>query len=357
MRCLQELCKQGILDSKTITSSDFCESRVLGKTHKLKFANASYISNCILENQTSKKLKKLRTDNGLEFCNKEFNDFCIKHGIATHRTCTETPLQNGLVERMNRIILDKVKCMLSESGLSKHFWAEATNTTVYLINRSPCSAINFQTLMHAWTGKKTNLSHLKPFGCIEYIHVNQGKLNPRAIKGIFIGYPNGVKGYKIWLVEEKKCVISRNVIFHENALFKTNLQELQVPPKFEKFQLDVQNHSDHTSQGSLDETSDQNENVQTTPQSSKTTGFETHTDEESTLRAIDRLFTTSQDQVLDAETTQETSDQGGVLSSYQLTWDRSRRAIRTPVRYAQANLIAYALTIGEEIQLEDPVTF
>ena len=110
--------------------------------------------------------------------------------------------------------------------------------------------------MHVWIGKKPNLSHLKPFGCLAYIHVNQGKLNPRALKGIFIGYSNGVKGYKIWLIEEKKCVISRNVIFHENTLFKTNLQELQIPPESEKFQLEVENHSNHTSQGPLHEISD-----------------------------------------------------------------------------------------------------
>ena len=177
---------------------------MLGKSHKLKFARASHTSNCILEyvhsdlwgssfvplslngyqyfmsiiddhsrrvwvyflkhrneafakfkewkimveNQTGRKLKRLRIDNGLEFCNREFNQFCAQNGISRHRTCTETPQQNGLAERMNRTILDKVRCMLSEFGLPKQFCAEATNTAVYLINRSPCSAINFQTPMN-----------------------------------------------------------------------------------------------------------------------------------------------------------------------------------------------------------------
>ena len=59
----------------------------------------------MVENQTGCKLKTLRTDNGLEFCNKEFNQFCTQNGITRHRTCTETPQQNGLAERMNRTIL------------------------------------------------------------------------------------------------------------------------------------------------------------------------------------------------------------------------------------------------------------
>ena len=116
---------------------------------------------------------------------------------------------------MNRTILDKVRCMLIESGLSKNFWAEATNTIVYLINRSPWSAIDFKTPMHVWNGTKPNLDHLKPFGCLAYIHTNQGKLNPRAMKEIFIGYHTSVKGYKVWLIDEKKCAISRNMVFHE----------------------------------------------------------------------------------------------------------------------------------------------
>ena len=181
MRGLQELCKQGILDSKLICSLDFCESCVLGKAHKLKFTKATHTSKSILEyvhsdlwgssyvplslngsqyfmsivddysrrvwvyflkhkneafakfkewkvlveNQTSCKIKNLRTDNGLQFCCKEFNDFCSKNGTTIHRTCSDTPQQNGLVERMNRIILDKVRCMLTESCLSKNvtLWA------------------------------------------------------------------------------------------------------------------------------------------------------------------------------------------------------------------------------------------
>ena len=49
LRDLQELCKQGMLDSKHISSLEFCESYVLGKSHKLKFATATHSTNCILE--------------------------------------------------------------------------------------------------------------------------------------------------------------------------------------------------------------------------------------------------------------------------------------------------------------------
>ena len=157
---------------------------------------------------------------------------------------------------MNRIILDTVRCMLTESGLSKRFWAEATNLAIYLINRSPSSALNFKTLMLVSTGTKPNLNYLKSFGSLAYIHSNQGKLNPRVIKEIFIGYLTGVKGYKIWLIDEKKCAISRNIVFHELTTLKTNLQD-QIPLKTDGFWFDVESTSGHHSQDLLDETDDQ----------------------------------------------------------------------------------------------------
>lgn len=107
----------------------------------------------LIENQTDKNIKVLRTDNGLEFCNFEFDGLCKLSGILRHRTVAHTPQQNGLAERMNRIILEKVRCMLLSSGLPKIFWGKAVKTASYLINRSPSSAIHFKTPEEMWSGK------------------------------------------------------------------------------------------------------------------------------------------------------------------------------------------------------------
>lgn len=97
----------------------------------------------MVEIQSERKLRKYRTDNALEFCNQKFDNFCKSEGVVRHRTCTYTPQQNGVAERLNRTIMNKVRGMLSESGLSQKFWAEAASTSVYLINISPSSAIDF----------------------------------------------------------------------------------------------------------------------------------------------------------------------------------------------------------------------
>ncbi|GKF29798.1 retrovirus-related pol polyprotein from transposon TNT 1-94, partial [Tanacetum coccineum] len=61
----------------------------------------------LVENQTGRTVKKLRMNNGLEFCNREFEQLCIKSEIFRHLTVSGMPQQNGVVEHMNRALMDK----------------------------------------------------------------------------------------------------------------------------------------------------------------------------------------------------------------------------------------------------------
>ena len=66
-------------------------------------------------------MKCLRIDNKLEFCSDEFNTLCKKEGIVRHHTICHTPQQNGVTERMNRTLMEKIRCMLSNAQLLKSF--------------------------------------------------------------------------------------------------------------------------------------------------------------------------------------------------------------------------------------------
>jgi hypothetical protein len=63
---------------------------------------------------------------------------------------------------------------------------------------------------------------LKVFGCTAYAHVDNGKLEPRGVKCIFLGYQSGVKSYKMWNPQSQKVVISSNIIFNESAMLPDN---------------------------------------------------------------------------------------------------------------------------------------
>ncbi|KAK9065390.1 hypothetical protein SSX86_016773 [Deinandra increscens subsp. villosa] len=194
----------------------------------------------LVENQTERKIKKLRTDNGLEFCNSEFNDFCKKHGIGRHLTIPGTPQQNGLAERMNRTLLERLRCMLDGAGMPKKFWAEAVSTTAFLINRSPSRVIENKTPMEIWVGTQPSYQDLRVFGSFCYAHISQGKLEPRAVKCIFLGYSENVKGYRVWRMDESrpKVFVSRNVVFQEHILYGQVLgsnKGKEVLPEVESF--------------------------------------------------------------------------------------------------------------------------
>jgi hypothetical protein len=81
--------------------------------------------------------------------------------------------------------------MLNEKNLPNYFWAKVVATAIYVMNPTPIATVHGMTPEEKFTGKKPNVSHLKVFGCIAYVHVPEektSKLNPKAEKCIFIGY-------------------------------------------------------------------------------------------------------------------------------------------------------------------------
>lgn len=88
----------------------------------------------LVEKSTGRFIKCLRTDNGTEFTSKEFDNYCKKDGIERHKTTIYTPQQNGVVERMNRTLLERARSMLSNAKLQQELWGEALLTTCYRVN-------------------------------------------------------------------------------------------------------------------------------------------------------------------------------------------------------------------------------
>ena len=142
----------------------------------------------------------------------------VRSGIAQQKTTPYTPQKNGVAERMNRTLMEKERSMLSGTGLGQEFWAKAVETACYLVNRSPSSALEDKTPHEVWTGKKPSLSHPRVFGCDAYVHVpkeKRTKLDNKSEMCIFIGYKEGLKGYKFWNPEIRKVVYNRDVVFRE----------------------------------------------------------------------------------------------------------------------------------------------
>ena len=174
-----------------------------------------------VELESGKRIKCLRTDNGGEYIDGDFLAFCKHEGIQRQFTVVDTPQQNGVAERMNRTLLERTRAMLRTARLPKSFWAEAVKTASYVINRSPSTAIDLRTPMEMWNGKPVNYSSLHVFGCPVYVMYKsqeRTKLDPKSRRCIFLGYADGVKGYRLWDPTAHKVIVSRDVIFAEEEL-------------------------------------------------------------------------------------------------------------------------------------------
>ena len=125
-----------------------------------------------VERETEKKIKCIRTDNGGEYIG-PFDAYCKQQGIRHQFTPSKTPQLNGLAERMNRTIVERVRCLLSSAKLRKHFWGEALMTAVYLINLSPSYPLQGDVPNRVWCDKGVSYDHLKVFGCKAFVHIPQ----------------------------------------------------------------------------------------------------------------------------------------------------------------------------------------
>ena len=75
----------------------------------------------LVENPTEKRNEVLRMDNGGELCRNEFEKLCKKCRILRNNTTPYTPNYNGVVERMNKTLIERARCMLSGVGIGREF--------------------------------------------------------------------------------------------------------------------------------------------------------------------------------------------------------------------------------------------
>eukprot|EP00253_Pinus_taeda_P022677 PITA_22677 len=216
---------RNLLPSLKNVDLDFCEYCIYGKQKRVGFIRVGkekkseklelvHTDNkydvfdtfkkwkALVEIETGNKLKCLRSENGGEYCSKEFDRYCSEHGIHKEKTVPRTSQEKGVLERMNRTIME---CA-----------------------RGPSSSLDGGVPEEAWTGKTINYSFLKPFGCEAFVHINKEnrtKLEAKSKKCTFIGYGVNDFGYRLYDYKNHKIIRSRDVIFNEKVLYKNQFQE------------------------------------------------------------------------------------------------------------------------------------
>ena len=187
--------------------------------------------------KTGRHCQVIRSDNGGEFFSNSIADYCNTHGISQESSTAYTPEQNGRAERINRTVLEGTSAMLYDADLPFEYWGLAAQCFVYLKNRSPHHALFRSTPYTEWNERLPDLTNVRVFGCICYVYIpsetrkKQGlgnKLQPKALKMIFVGYSDKHKAWKTIDPNTKNIVVSSNVIFDDEMKLRnhTNSQTL-----------------------------------------------------------------------------------------------------------------------------------
>ncbi|CAN0825128.1 Retrovirus-related Pol polyprotein from transposon TNT 1-94 [Linum grandiflorum] len=187
----------------------------------------------MVRSQFNGQVRRIRADNGLEFQSNYIRTYYQEHGIILETSCTDTPQQNGVVERKHRHLLEMARALRFQANLPIKFWGECILTAAYLINRLPLKAIADQVPYNILFGTSPTYDHLRVFGCLAYAHNNKqhkDKFDERGCPGVFVGYPYAQKGYRIYDLQTHRIVTSRDVHFVENQFpFRNSPPHIGIP--------------------------------------------------------------------------------------------------------------------------------
>lgn len=178
---------------------------------------------CQAESVTGRRLKTIWTDQGSEFKNAKWEEFCAKEGIIHEFTAPYTHQQVSVAERSHQTIIEHSRYMLKDAGLPGEFWAEAVSTACYLRNVSALHQHPDKTPFEIWTGRRPDVAHLRPFRCTAYMKIpdeTRKKLDPKSLACTLLGYFPG-RMYRLWDPVEHRVHQSRDVIFDEGSCNQT----------------------------------------------------------------------------------------------------------------------------------------
>ena len=187
----------------------------------------------VIEKQTGFSIKTLHDDKEGGLSSNLFNAQLKQFGIQRRFTMRAEPHSNGVAERAIRAIADMSTAFLFESQLPGSFWAQAVSTSSYLHNRLPTSANKGMTPYQLMFKKKPDVSLIRVFGSLAYVHVKKDKrsgFSPHMEKAIFVGYPPQFKGWEFFNPVTKKFILSDRADFDERVFPGLSTRRLEPAP-------------------------------------------------------------------------------------------------------------------------------
>ena len=182
----------------------------------------------MVQTQFFVSIKCLRSDNAKELA---LTQFLASIGTLHQFSYVERPKQNSVVERKHQHLLNVARALYFQSKVHISFWGNCVTIVVLLINRTPSPLLKHSSPFNILFKKEPNYHALRSFGCFSFASTlpsSRNKFSPRAVPAVFVGYPQGYKGYKLYSLDTKKFFVSRDVVFHESIFPFQTISQPQV---------------------------------------------------------------------------------------------------------------------------------
>ena len=181
-----------------------------------------------------KRPQAMRVDHGTEFLNETLRTWCGDQGIEIQTTAPYSPSQNGVAERMNRMLVELTRAMIKAADLPKFLWEPAVQHAAYVRNRAFTKSLEGKTPYEAWHNKKPDVRSLREFGAPVWVLL-QGQKEPRKIlskstRRAFVGFEDGPKAMKYYSAESQKILTLQNYCFLTPQRNDTPPVEIVVTP-------------------------------------------------------------------------------------------------------------------------------
>ena len=153
-------------------------------------------------------IKVLHSVHGDEYLDKGFILYLKSRGTEQKLTMHDTPSHNGVAERCNCTIVERVRALLYASSLPKFLWGEAACHVVWLMNHTSTKAVDSKTPFEAAFGKKPDLRDVHEWGETMWVRIEDGnKLGGRVQEGRWIGIDEQSKGVRVYWLGKKSVTV------------------------------------------------------------------------------------------------------------------------------------------------------
>eukprot|EP00924_Labyrinthula_sp_SR-Ha-C_P007644 maker-scaffold_42-snap-gene-2.83-mRNA-1 protein AED:0.75 eAED:0.80 QI:0/0/0/1/0/0/2/0/319 len=169
------------------------------------------------------QVQNLRTDNRTEFCNKNLNGFLKKKGIKHQVTIPYEHEQTDRAENSNRILVENMRSVIKQAGVSKGFWSIAMKCSTHAYNFTKLSKEDISPCELLF-GVQPPVEKLRIFEVVGFAHIhreNRRKLDDTATRVMFLGYGENFDDYIVRDVNSGRIFATRSFFCDEEKFLNS----------------------------------------------------------------------------------------------------------------------------------------